>query len=98
MSGAALAAHRDDIAGTSLRKLFVDDPTRAARLSFAVGDLHVDISKQRVTDRTVNLLLRAHHAAQVAERRDGMFAGEPINTTERRAVLRPRCRRPAARR
>src|SRR5712671_145867 len=91
---AALAAHRDDIAGTHLRKLFADDPTRAARLTFAVGDLHVDLSKQRVTDHTMNLLLTLAQRAQVAERRDAMFAGEPINTTERRAVLHTALRAP----
>jgi glucose-6-phosphate isomerase len=91
---AALAAHRHDIAGTHIRQLFADDPTRAARLSFVVGDLHVDLSKQRVTDKTLKLLLALAARAQVAERRDAMFAGEPINTTERRAVLHTALRAP----
>jgi glucose-6-phosphate isomerase len=90
----AIAAHRDDIAGTNLRKLFADDPTRAARLSFVVGDLHVDLSKQRVTNNTLKLLLALAARAHVAERRDAMFAGEPINTTERRAVLHTALRAP----
>jgi glucose-6-phosphate isomerase len=91
---AELSAHRDKVAGTHARQLFADDPARAARLSFEIGDLHVDLSKQRVTDQTMNLLRALAVRAHVAERRDAMFAGEPINTTERRAVLHTALRAP----
>jgi glucose-6-phosphate isomerase len=83
----ALRAHADDVVRTPLRELFRDDPARTDRLVFSVGDLYVDLSKQRVTDETVRLLLALAARAGVAERRDAMFAGEAVNTTEGRAVL-----------
>jgi glucose-6-phosphate isomerase len=83
----ALRAHADDVVRTPLRDLFRTDPARTDRLVFSVGDLYVDLSKQRVTDEVVRLLLALAARAGVAERRDAMFAGEAINTTEGRAVL-----------
>ncbi len=47
----------------------------------------VDFSKHRATEETFALLIDLARAARVAETRDAMFAGEPINTSEGRAVL-----------
>src|SRR5699024_5280351 len=54
---AALAAHRDATT-PDLRAWFAQDADRARRLSFEVGDLHVDLSKNLVTDETLALLVR----------------------------------------
>ncbi|GAB3602741.1 glucose-6-phosphate isomerase [Kineococcus gypseus] len=91
---AALAAHR---AGTTpdLRGWFAADPQRAQRLTFDAADLHVDLSKNLVTDETVRLLLQLAEETGVLARRDAMFAGEHINVTEDRAVLHTALRRPA---
>ena len=83
----ALRGHADDIRRTTLRELFASDPARSDRLSFGVGDLHVDLSKQRVSTETISRLLALATYAGVSERRDAMFAGEKINGTEQRAVL-----------
>ena len=83
----ALRGHADSIERTDLRTLFRDDPARADRLVFQVGDLYADLSKQRVNPDTVRLLLQLAAAAGVTARRDAMFAGEKINETEDRAVL-----------
>ena len=83
----ALRAHADTVERTHLRELFRTDPARADRLVFTVGDLFADLSKQRVSADTVRLLLALATRAGVTERRDGMFAGEHINSTEDRAVL-----------
>ncbi|HRE01093.1 MAG TPA: glucose-6-phosphate isomerase, partial [Ilumatobacteraceae bacterium] len=77
-----------------LRKLFAADAQRAQRLTFQAADLRVDLSKQRVTAEVVTRLLAVAEAAQVAARRDAMFAGERINTTENRAVLHTALRAP----
>jgi glucose-6-phosphate isomerase len=55
----------------------------------------LDYSKQRVTEETMALLLAVARRAGVAERRDAMFAGEHINTSEDRAVLHVALRMPA---
>ena len=91
---AALAAHHDTLV-PDLRGWFADDPDRAARLSFALGDLHVDLSKNLVTDTTMNLLAQLAEQVQVPQRFAAMTAGEQINVTEGRSVLHTALRRPA---
>lgn len=90
----ALGEHRDAVGEVSLRELFAKDPGRAGRYSLDVGDLHVDFSKQLVTDETLRLLRELAAARGVAELRDAMFRGERINTTEDRAVLHTALRAP----
>ena len=83
----ALESHFSDVGSRHLRELFAGDPERAARLTAHAGDLVLDYSKHRVTDETMRLLLDVARAAGVEARRDSMFAGDHINTTEDRAVL-----------
>ncbi len=82
-----LERHRDDIGAVHLRELFAGDPGRVTRLSLSLDDLLVDYSKQRVTTETMGLLTALAEATGVVALRDRMFAGAPINETERRAVL-----------
>ena len=63
-------------------------------MAVTAGDLHLDYSKHRVTDQTVAALMAVARRAGVEERRDAMFAGAPINTTEGRAVLHVALRMP----
>ncbi|MGC8921563.1 glucose-6-phosphate isomerase [Streptomyces sp. PG2] len=83
----ALAAHREELAGTHLRELFEADPARGTGYTLQVGDLYVDYSKQLVTEDTLRLLRELAAATGVFELRDAMFGGARINTTENRAVL-----------
>jgi len=52
-----------------------------------LGDLLYDFSKQRIDAETLRLLLSLAEAADVAAKRDAMFRGELVNSTERRAAL-----------
>jgi glucose-6-phosphate isomerase len=70
-----------------MRDLFAKDDGRFARFSLRLGDLLVDYSKNRITDETMTLLRALAREAGVEAMRDRMFAGEPINLTEGRAVL-----------
>ena len=94
---AALQKHHDELVaeGISLKDWFASDPDRVAKLSYDVGSLHFDLSKNLVTDKTVELLADLGRAVELEARRDAMFAGEHINTTEDRAVLHTALRRPA---
>ncbi len=94
----ALQDHFDALQaeGISLKDWFAADPDRVVKLSFDTSDLHFDLSKNLVTDETVGLLLDLCRAAGVEQRRDAMFAGEHINTTEDRAVFHTGLRRPKA--
>ena len=77
-----------------LAELFAADPGRAERYLLEVGDLRIDYAKQRVDDAVMAALLDVAAAAGVTERRDAMFAGEPINVTEGRPVLHVALRAP----
>jgi glucose-6-phosphate isomerase len=90
----ALSEHHARIKDLHLRRLFADDPGRAERFSAEACGLFLDYSKNRITEETMRLLLRLADERGVAKRRDAMFAGEEINTTERRAVLHVALRAP----
>ncbi|MFJ4108931.1 glucose-6-phosphate isomerase [Oerskovia enterophila] len=93
-SWADLTAHQATLT-PDLRAWFAQDPGRAARLTFDAADLHVDLSKNLVTDETIALLVRLAQDVDLAGRRDAMFRGDHINVTEDRAVLHTALRRPS---
>ena len=78
-----------------LRAWFADDPQRAERFSYELGDLYVDLSKNLLTDDVRDALVELAEQVDVPGRRDAMYAGEHINITEDRAVLHTALRRPA---
>ena len=82
-----LSAHRRDVERTPLRRMFADDPHRFARMSLKLDDLLFDYSKTRTTPETISLLVELARACDLEGRRDAMFSGAKINTTEGRAVL-----------
>ncbi|MBE6468535.1 MAG: glucose-6-phosphate isomerase [Coriobacteriaceae bacterium] len=94
----ALAKHLDELRaqGIDLTRWFAEDPDRTRRLSYDLGDLRIDLSKNLITDETLARLVDLGRAVGLEERRDAMLAGEHINTTEDRAVLHTALRRPAA--
>ena len=84
---AALTAHREALSGFHLRHAIADAPGRAQRFQVTDGDLLLDYSKNIVSDETMRLLLARAEAAGLTLMRERMYAGEPINITEHRAVL-----------
>lgn len=83
----ALQSHAASIASQHLRDLFAADAERSTRLSCLDLNLYFDFSRQRVTEETIQLLVKLAEARGLRSRIDAMFAGEKINTTENRAVL-----------
>jgi glucose-6-phosphate isomerase len=95
---AALQAHHERVSPLHLRKLFADDPERGERLTLEAVGIHLDYSKNRVTDETIKLLLRLAEESGLRDRIDAMFRGDKINVTENRAVLHVALRAPAGER
>jgi glucose-6-phosphate isomerase len=91
---AALSDHESALR-PDLRSWFAADPGRAERLTFGVGDLTVDLSKNLVTDTTLALLVELAEQVGVTDRFRAMVRGDHINVTEDRAVLHTALRRPA---
>ncbi|HKJ05752.1 MAG TPA: glucose-6-phosphate isomerase [Geopsychrobacteraceae bacterium] len=82
-----LKAHAEDVAEQHMRNLFAADPQRFARYSLKLDDILFDFSKNRITDETLSLLFALARHAGLELKRERMFAGDKINTTEQRAVL-----------
>ena len=94
---AALTEHYAEVSENfTLKEAFAADSERVSKLSFDVNDLHFDFSKNLITDETVKLLCQLAREVKLEERRDAMYAGKHINTTEDRAVLHTALRRPAS--
>nr|WP_280950009.1 glucose-6-phosphate isomerase [Zhengella mangrovi] len=86
-ASAELASHAGRLSGMHLRDVFAADPDRFSRFSLTLDDLLLDWSKSRIDDAAMEALFDAARAAGVEALRDAMFAGQPINSTEGRAVL-----------
>lgn len=83
----ALQQHYTRVSRRHMRELFAKDPHRFEKFSLEACGILLDYSKNRITETTMRLLLDLARHARVELWRDRMFAGEPINVTEQRAVL-----------
>ncbi len=91
----ALAAHHARTAQRSMRELFAADAQRGQRFTLDAAGLYLDYSKNRVDDRTLELLAALAVECGLAGRIEAMFRGDAINTTEKRSVLHVALRAPA---
>jgi glucose-6-phosphate isomerase len=89
----ALKAHYHQVRGLHLRKLF-DDAKRGERFTVEALGIYFDFSKNRITEKTLKLLLDLARESGLQARIDAMFRGEKINVTENRAVLHTALRAP----
>jgi glucose-6-phosphate isomerase len=83
----ALLQHRRNIAAIHLRDLLTQDPARFEEFSLALGPMLLDYSKQLLTQETMRLLAALARECGVDSSVKRMFAGERINSTEKRAAL-----------
>jgi glucose-6-phosphate isomerase len=90
----ALQAHYQQIHTRHLRDLFAEDASRGDRMHAEAAGLYLDYAKNRVTAETLQLLIALAEDCGLRARIDAMFRGDPINTTEKRAVLHTSLRAP----
>src|SRR6516165_8263772 len=90
----ALKVHYRKIGERHLRDLFEDDPERAEKFTVEAVGINFDYSKNRITEKTLGLLLELAEESGLRERIDAMFRGDKINITENRAVLHVALRAP----
>ncbi|GIL43028.1 hypothetical protein Vafri_837 [Volvox africanus] len=81
-----LREHVADIEKTHLRDLLHDEARCMALIKESEGIL-CDFTRQRVTQRTLELLYELAEQSNLREKINAMFNGEHINSTEDRAVL-----------
>ena len=89
---ARLSKARDRLAKTHLRELFAANPQRFNDFSIRTHDLLLDFSKQRLDGEVLDALVTLAEDTNVTGWRERLFAGEPINVSEERAVLHPALR------
>src|SRR5690606_2428625 len=82
----ALNAHFSEMKDVKMQQLFEDDKLRAERFSLEWEDFYVDFSKNRISEKTFDLLLQLAEETKLKEAIEAQFNGEKINETENREV------------
>jgi glucose-6-phosphate isomerase len=82
-----LKEHFAEISEVHMKDLFAQDPARFERFHARFNDILVDYSKNRITQKTLELLIELAQETGVKEAVAGMFSGDIINETENRPVL-----------
>jgi len=90
----ALDSHHQKISKLHMRELFSNDPKRGERMTVDAVGLFLDYSKNRITDETLDLLLKLAEESGLQQKIEAMFRGDKINLTENRAVLHTALRAP----
>jgi glucose-6-phosphate isomerase len=72
---------------TSLNSFFTADDNRFEKFSIELDELLFDFSKNRVSVKTMELLLELVNECQLTEAIQAMFSDEKINETENKAFL-----------
>ena len=89
----ALEAHAKRMRTARVRDLFARDRKRFSQLSREGADLLLDFSRQRLTSKTLGLLIALAREARLEARIGALLAGEPVNNTENRPALHTALRR-----
>ncbi len=84
-------AHGKDF---DLRAAFAQDPQRFEHFSVQAPEVFADLSKNHVDVATRHFLMDLARECKLEPRRDAMFSGQAINTSEDRAVLHTALRAP----
>src|SRR4051794_3598010 len=90
----ALRTHYEEIRQLHLRDLFASDSNRGKRFTAEAAGIYLDYSKNRITDRTLELFFQLAEESGLRPRIDAMFRGDKINITENRAALHIALRAP----
>jgi glucose-6-phosphate isomerase len=90
----ALQARARETRSVTSRALRDADPDRGTRYAREAAGIYLDFSRQRIDDDGLRLLASLADAAGLRARIEAMWRGEPINTTEGRAVLHTTLRVP----
>ncbi|MGA2420532.1 MAG: glucose-6-phosphate isomerase [Candidatus Acidiferrum sp.] len=90
----ALKANHKALGKVHLRKLFDDDAKRGTKFTAEALGIYLDYSKNRITEKTIKLLVDLANESGLRARIDAMFRGDKINITENRAVLHVALRAP----
>lgn len=83
----ALAKHQQEITHEHMRDWFANDASRFPQFSLQAGDILLDYSRNRIANKTVQLLADLAQAAHLPKKIAALLAGHPVNITEKRPAL-----------
>jgi glucose-6-phosphate isomerase len=87
LSWNSLTQHFNEINKESIKALFIKEPNRFEHFSVEMNDFIFDYSKNKITQKTIDLLIELARECQLDKAINAMLTGEKINETENRAVL-----------
>jgi len=76
-----------EVKTVDMKMLFLNDSKRKEKYSLTFNDILLDFSKNRINDKTLELLFKLTDEVDLKDGIEKMFSGDTINTTENRAVL-----------
>src|SRR5690606_31142539 len=82
-----LQQHFESIKNIKMTQWFAQNSTRANDMTIVWEDFYVDFSKNRIDDKTLELLLKLADETNLKDAIDKQFSGDVINETEKREVL-----------
>lgn len=82
-----LKEHYQEIKSVHMRDLFEENPNRFDDFCFSIPEITIDFSKNRITPKTLELLIELAFDCQLQKAIKAFFTGEKINATEGRSVL-----------
>ncbi|MBP3223218.1 MAG: glucose-6-phosphate isomerase [Actinomycetaceae bacterium] len=78
----------------NLRNDFACDPQRARTFTYHLPHINIDISKNFLNQKIMQMLFTLADQTHVKDKRDAMFHGEHVNVSENRAALHVALRAP----
>ncbi|WP_430614796.1 glucose-6-phosphate isomerase [Flavobacterium sp. JP2137] len=82
-----LRNHFEEMEYVKMQDLFENQPDRAEKMHVSWNDFLFDYSKNKITDKTMELLLDLAREMDLSSAIQSLFQGDKINVTEDRAVL-----------
>lgn len=82
-----LRDHFSEMQYAEMKEMFAQDENRAQKFHIQWEQFLVDYSKNRINQKTIDLLLELANEVGLKEAIEAQFSGENINQTENRAVL-----------
>lgn len=89
-----LEKHFERIKNKHLREFFKENPHRTHEFVLDKLGIYFDFSKHRITEETIDLLINLAIERKLVDKREAMFDGKKINSTEKRSVLHTALRLP----
>ncbi|MCP4597481.1 glucose-6-phosphate isomerase [Neptuniibacter sp.] len=89
-----LQAHAYYMSQSHISTLFKENPERFNQLNFSQDELLLDLSKQLITEDTLDLLLKLAKDRQLSNWIEKLYSGEHVNHSENRPALHTALRTP----